>query len=273
RFGEGVHGASKSLLDQPLGKVLDKKNVHVAEDEAVSSVGNLATVIASRLNILLEFAQAVQKRNILGTPEGLQYLDEHRAAHYPRIVPLVEPTADHIQLAEENERLKRENAIIQEENDELAHDLGQREAEAEVNPSSSSRQPRRHLFGMHIWVAVPLGLLISIMSFGGTGWYSAAHYYGVAEQAERYEARLIEHNLKQAELLAAAIADDNYSEVLAAVDALAIGPSDVVFSESRIDVLLGLLSEVYGDYDLSTIERELRVIETRRLGIPVDSPE
>ena len=78
---EGVERASKSLLDRPLGEILDKKNVHVAEDEAVTSVSNLATVIASRLNILVEFAQAVQERSILGTPEGLQFLDKHRALH------------------------------------------------------------------------------------------------------------------------------------------------------------------------------------------------
>ena len=270
---EGVYGASKSLLDQPLGKILDNEHVHVAEDEAASSVGNLATVIASRLNILHEFAQAVQKRNILGTPEGVQFLDKHRTAHYPRIVPLVEATTGHSQLEEEIEQLKRENALIQEENDELAHDLGKRDAEAKFKSFSTLRQPRRHLFGLHTWVAVPLGLLISLVSFGGTGWYSAAHYYSAAEQAERYEARLVEHNAKQAERIAAATAEGKFHKALLVVDALAVGPSAASFSESRIDVLLGLLAEVYGDDDLEAIERELRVIETRRLGAPVDSPE
>ncbi len=270
---EGVHGASKSLLDQPLGKILDKKNVHVAEDEAVSSVGTLATVIASRLNILLEFAQAVKKRNILGTPEGLQYLDEHRAAHYPRIVPLVEPTAEHSQLVEEIAKLKRENAIIQEENDEFAHDLGQREAEAELNSSSSSRQPRRHLFGLHIWVAVPLGLLISLVSFGGTGWYSAAHYYSAAEQAERYEARLRDYNLEQVMRITRWMSEGRFQEALILADGLSIGPSQSEFSKTRIDVMMALLTEAFDGYDLSKVEAELRSAEASRLAEDAESEE
>ncbi|MEE8153769.1 MAG: hypothetical protein V3T53_02285 [Phycisphaerales bacterium] len=270
---EGVPGASKSLLDQPLGKILDKKNVHVAEDEAASSVGILATVIESRLKILLEFAQAVKKRNILGTPEGLQFLDEHRAAHYPRIVPLVEATAEHSQLVEEIERLKRDNALIQEEADQFAHDLGQRDAGAESNSSSSSGQPRRHLFGIHIWVAVPLGLLISIVSFGGTGWYSAAHYYSAAEQAERFETRLRAHTANQAERVARWIKEERFQEAMILADVLSIDSPQSTFSESRIDVVMALLSKMYDDYDLAKFEAELHVAEARRFGRHTESGE
>ena len=268
---EGVHGVSKSLLDQPLGKILDTKNVHVAEDEAASSVGTLATVIASRLNILLEFAQAVQKRNILGTPEGLQFLDEHRAAHYPRIVPLVEPTAEHSQLAEENERLKREIAIIQEENDEFAHDLGQREAEAEFNSSSSSVQPRRHLLGIHLWIALPLGLLVVLVLTAGITWSSAVHYYGVAQQRERERAIAQEYmdtqrmnDALQAKDIVEMMTERKYQDALIAVEALSSGRQEPLFSETRVNVLKAIITEVYGEQDMSAIERELWNLDTTK---------
>ncbi|MEE9128904.1 MAG: hypothetical protein V3T84_02720 [Phycisphaerales bacterium] len=268
---EGVHGASKSLLDRPLGKILDEKNVHVAEDEAVSSVGNLATVIASRLNILHEFAQAVQKRHILGTPEGLQYLDKHRAAHYPRIVPLVEPTAGHRQLAEENARLKRENALIQEEADELAHDLGQRDADAEFNSLSSSGQPRRHVLGIHLWVAIPLVLLVGLVMTAGISWSSARHYYGVAEQRERERAIAQEYmdtqrlnDALQAKDIVEMMAERKYQDALIAVKALSSGRQEPLFSETRVNVLKAIITEVYGEQDMSAIERELWILDTTK---------
>lgn len=266
---EGVHGASESLLDQPLGKILDKKNVHVAEDEAVSSVGNLATVIESRLKILHEFARAVQKRNILGTPQGLQFLDKHRAAHYPRIVPLVEPTASQSQLAEENARLKRENALIQEENDEFAHELGQRDADAELSSVSSSGQFRRHVLGIHLWIALPLGLLIALVLTAGISWSSAVHYYGVAEQRERERAIAQEYmdtqrmfDAMQAKRIVELMTERKYQDALIAVEALSSGRQEPLFSETRVTVLKAVITEVYGEQDMSAIERELRYLDT-----------
>ncbi len=152
------------------------------------------------------------------------------------------------------------------ERDDILQDLAER-------PADHRSTRTHHRLGLNIWVAAPLGLLISILSFGGTGWYSAVHYYGVAEQAERFEDRLRDHTAKQAERIIATAADGRFYEALVAIDALIIGSSDVVLSESRIDVLLGLLAEVYDDYDLSAIERELRVIETRRLDALADSLE
>ena len=268
---EGVHGASKSLLDQPLGKILDKKNVHVAEDEAASTVGNLATVIASRLNSLQEFARAVQKRNILGTPEGLEFLDKHRTAHYPRIVPLDEAMAGQSQLAEEIAELQRQNALIQEEADELAHDLGQRDADAESNSVSSSGQSRRHLLGIHLWIALPLGLLVVLVLTAGITWSSAVHYYGVAQQRERERAIAQEYmdtqrmnDALQAKDIVEMMNERKYQDALIAVEALSSGRQESLFSETRVNVLKAIITEVYGEQDMSAIERELWNLDTTK---------
>ena len=258
---EGVDGASKSLLDRPLGEILDKKNVHVAEDEAVASVGNLATVIASRLNILHEFAQAVQERSILGTAEGLQYLDKHRAAHYPRIVPLVEPTAGHRQLAEENAQLKEENALIQKEADELAHDLGKRDAEAELNSVSSSRQPRRRVLGLHIWIAIPLALFVALGLAAGISWSSAVHYYDVAgyaeqerqaaensaRQAQEYEFQLKLRDFRQLDRMNESRRNNHFQKALILADATNFDRQSSELASGRVDIIIGLLHEIYGE--------------------------
>ena len=68
---EGVQGSALDLLDRPLRDILHDEHVYLPDDDARSCVLYLGNLIEARLKMLHEFVSAVQKRNIIGTSEGL----------------------------------------------------------------------------------------------------------------------------------------------------------------------------------------------------------